>query len=164
MVDQSINSCGCVKYQEMTGKTKEEREKRFLADLMLMRLARWLRLMGQDVACPEGERDEDLLRQAAKEGRTLITRDRRLYQSCRKAGISCQLICSSDIWDQLREMAKAGVALNLDPRRCTVCNGLLEETVSPQGQSWQCQVCRKLYWQGGHWKGMREILDGLLDE
>ena len=34
---------------------------------MLIRLARWLRLLGQDVALPGGQRDEDLMHQAAQE-------------------------------------------------------------------------------------------------
>lgn len=140
---------------------EETEGKRFLADLMLMRLARWLRLLGQDVAVPAGKRDGDLMHQAAQEGRTVITRDRGLSQSCRRAGMRCILILSSDICGQLEEMAAAGVPLQLDPKRCTVCNGLLDEIEQPQGQMWQCRDCRKLYWKGGHWKGIRKRLEEL---
>ncbi len=100
---------------------------RFLVDLMLMRLGRWLRLLGQDVARPEGESDAELLLQAKKESRTIITRDKGLFQACPGAGVQCMLIRSSAISDQLLEMADAGVPLRLDPQRCTLCNGLLEE-------------------------------------
>jgi uncharacterized protein with PIN domain len=71
------------------------------------------------------------------------------------------LIRSSALSDQLREMAKEDVALQLDPKRCTVCNDLLEEIESRQGQRWRCRECGKLYWQGGHWKGIKKRLEEL---
>jgi uncharacterized protein with PIN domain len=141
-----------------TGRGETDDEKRFLADLMLIRLARWLRLLGQDVALPSSQRDGDLMHQAAQEGRTVITRDRGLSQSCQRAGVNCILISSSDICGQLEEVAAVGVPLRLDPKRCTVCNGLLDEVKQQQGQMWQCRDCRKLYWKGGHWKGIRKRL------
>ena len=84
---------------------------RFLVDLMLMRLGRWLRLLGQDVANPEGGSDSELLARAKRENRTIITRDKRLFQACRVAGVECVLIRSSKISDQLLEMAREGVPL-----------------------------------------------------
>jgi uncharacterized protein with PIN domain len=128
---------------------------------MLMRLGRWLRLLGLDVACPAGERDEDLQLQAKQERRMIITRDKRLSQACWRTGLPFVLIRSSALSDQLREMAKEGVALQLDPKRCTVCNGPLEEIESRQGQRWRCWECGKLYWQGGHWKGIKKRLEEL---
>lgn len=144
-----------------TERAEKDEGKRFLADLMLIRLARWLRLLGQDVALPASQRDEDLMHQAAQEGRTVITRDRGLSQSCKRAGVHCILIRSSDICCQLEEMAAVGVPLQLDPKRCTVCNGLLDEIEQQQGQMWQCRDCRKLYWKGGHWKGIKKRLEEL---
>jgi uncharacterized protein len=117
--------------------TGEDTEQRFLVDLMLMRLGRWLRLLGQDVALPKGKSDAELLLQAKKESRTIITRDKRLSQACWRTGLPLVLIRSSALSDQLREMANVGVALLLDPKRCTVCNGLLEEIESRQGQRWR---------------------------
>ncbi|MHB8118149.1 MAG: Mut7-C RNAse domain-containing protein [Methanothrix sp.] len=133
----------------------------FLVDLMLMRLGRWLRLLGQDVARPEGESDAQLLKQAKKECRTIITRDKRLFQACPGAGVQCVLIRSSAISDQLLEMAEAGVPLRLDPQRCTLCNGLLEEMEMLGMKRWQCRACKKLYWEGGHWQRMEKTLQAI---
>jgi len=141
--------------------TGEDTGKRFLVDLMLMRLGRWLRLLGQDVALPVGEKDDELLLQAKEECRTIITRDRELFQACRGAGASCLLIRSSKIADQLSEMAKAGVPLRLDLQRCTLCNGILEEIEMPGMKRWQCPACKKLYWEGGHRRKMEEMLEGI---
>jgi hypothetical protein len=127
---------------------------------MLLRLGRWLRLMGQDVANPEGCRDRELLRQAREESRTIITRDKRLFQAGVGAGVKCVLIHSTEISEQLQEMAREGVPLRLDPQRCTLCNTLLQEVESEQSRRWECTGCKKLFWQGGHWKKMERMLEG----
>lgn len=145
----------------MSEDTGEDTGQRFLVDLMLMRLGRWLRLLGQDVARPEGESDADLLHQAKKEGRTIITRDKRLFLAAPGAGASCLLIRSLKISDQLSEMAEAGVPLRLDPQRCTMCNGRLEEVEMPGMKRWQCSACKKLYWEGGHWQKMESMLQAI---
>ena len=139
----------------------EDAGQRFLVDLMLMRLGRWLRLLGQDVALPKGKSDAVLLLQAKEECRTIITRDKGLFLAAPGAGASCLLIRSSKISDQLSEMAEAGVALRLDPRRCTLCNGRLEEMKTSGTKRWQCSACKKLYWEGGHWKKMESMLQAI---
>ncbi len=123
----------------------------FLADLMLMKLGRWLRLAGEDVANPEGcIEDADLIVKARKEGRVLLTRDKALLARCRKGGADCLLIQSSDLDDQLAQMVDLGLDLRLDPKRCTLCNAPLYMG----GDRWICTGCGKAYWQGSHWDGI----------
>jgi hypothetical protein len=131
---------------------------RFVVDLMLMRLGRWLRLMGQDVANPGNGSDWEIRDQAAREHRTVITRDRRLWQSCLKIERPCILIFSSRIEEQLLEMAGAGLPMRLDPQRCTLCNEPLEQMAQGREQ-WRCRRCDKLYWRGSHWRKMEEMLE-----
>lgn len=144
---------------------------RYLADLMLLRLARWLRMAGHDVSNPpEGSDDSGLLEVALKEGRTLLTRDRLLAKRCEKAGAGCLLITSSDLDEQLRELLAAGVSLELNPERCTLCNGVLRKVEPSEADDssgpedgdalWRCEVCGKIYWRGTHWRGIRERLEG----
>ena len=128
---------------------------------MLMRLGRWLRLLGRDVANPEGISDDHLLARARKENRTLITRDKELFQACRRVDVPCILIQSSKISDQLMEMSTKGVLLQLDPKRCTLCNSLLLEIESNSSRKWECPACKKLYWQGGHWEKMESMLESI---
>jgi uncharacterized protein with PIN domain len=130
----------------------------FLVDQMLMRLGRWLRLLGQDAANPESSDDQELLRRALDEQRTLLTRDRRLAEGCKRAGVQCILIDGSKLEDQLREMEKQGIILELDPQRCTICNSLLKEIESAESKMWRCEGCGKLYWHGSHWTRMQEML------
>jgi hypothetical protein len=143
---------------------------RYLADLMLIRLARWLRMAGQDVARPPQEADDSALIEAAlKEERILLTRDRLLARRCEKAGAGCILVRSSKLDEQLLQLKEAGLSLELSPVRCTLCNGILEEVEGsdPCGSSrqeattaWRCEVCGKIYWRGTHWPRIRERLDG----
>jgi len=143
----------------------------FLADHMLMKLARWLRLAGQDVANPPPRVDDDCLMAIAKqEGRILLTRDVILAQRCKKAKIESVLIRSSDLESQLGEMRDWGLPMKLEPVRCTLCNGELVEVTDAEMRAkvphlgedaalWGCKSCGKLYWEGSHWKKIRERME-----
>lgn len=134
---------------------------RFLVDQMLLRLGRWLRLLGQDVANPDGFDDKDLLKIALQENRTLITRDKRLADSCENAGVSCMLIKSDKLEEQLEEMAELGIILDLNPIRCTICNSPLSKIEPSEKETWICEGCGKLYWHGSHWERIAETLKKL---
>ncbi|HKI05656.1 MAG TPA: Mut7-C RNAse domain-containing protein [Thermoanaerobaculia bacterium] len=51
-----------------------------LADAMLGALARWLRVLGLDVSYDPDLDDAELVDKAVAEGRTILTRDRRLTE------------------------------------------------------------------------------------
>ncbi|RME40127.1 MAG: hypothetical protein D6793_00070, partial [Thermoflexia bacterium] len=76
---------------------------RFLADGMLGRLARWLRLLGYDTAYENHADDLELARRARAEGRILLTRDRAL--AARK-GLRALLIESEDVQEQVRQVVE----------------------------------------------------------
>jgi uncharacterized protein with PIN domain len=132
---------------------------RFLVDQMLLRLGRWLRLLGMDVANPEDSSDSELLQKAIKEKRTLVTRDKRLADACRRRQAECILIRASRLDEQLREMAQMGVPLELRPQRCTLCNCTLQKADSEKKATWKCEGCGKLYWEGSHWINMEKMLE-----
>ncbi|UEC43719.1 MAG: Mut7-C domain-containing protein [Methanothrix sp.] len=142
---------------------------RYIADEMLIRLARWLRMAGQDVSNPpEGSSDSGLIEVALKEGRVLLTRDRLLARRCEKAGAGFILLRSSQLDEQLLQLKEAGLSLELSPARCTLCNGILEvvegsdlcgSTRPVETTAWRCESCGKIYWRGSHWPRIRERLD-----
>ena len=133
----------------------------FLVDLMLLRLGRWLRILGQDVANPHKTSDDDLLDQAKGEKRTLLTRDKRLAETCQSQAIESVLIRSSHLPEQLLEMVQRGILLELNPQRCTLCNCSLQEVESPERRTWICTGCKRAYWKGGHWKNMEKMLESI---
>ena len=146
---------------------------RFVADAMLGRLARWLRILGYDAEYFPGD-DDDLLRLARQEGRVLLTRDTRLLQ--RRPLPSHLFIESDHVMQQLRQVV---VGLGLDPatppsHRCSCCNVILEPRDRAQVADlvpefvcghyeafWACPRCQRIYWAGTHWQRMGEAIKSL---
>jgi len=154
---------------------------RFLADAMLGRLARWLRILGYDTEYFPGE-DDELIRRARRENRLLLTRDTRLLHRC-SGGVRGAMnplphlfIESDHVMEQLRQVV---AALHLNPaappaRRCSCCNtvlesrdkaqvvGLVPEFVWSHHQAfWACPRCRRIYWAGTHRRRMEEAIKAL---
>lgn len=123
---------------------------KFVADEMLGKLARWMRIFGHDVSEVSG--DDELL-EVAKRGRILLTRDRELYRRAVSMGIEAHLLNTDGLEEQLFEVFHSFNLRADEPERCTVCNGLLEDV---GGERWRCRECGKEYWIGSHWKGIEE--------
>src|SRR5262245_31607638 len=135
--------------------------RRFIADVMVGKLARWLRILGWDVLYDNRFEDDQILRIAEAEDRTILTRDVALHQS---AGSRSLLIEDDDYQDQVRQVI---ARLNLREfslfSRCTECNTPLLDTdkesvflkVPPyvyltQERFAVCPTCDRVYWKGSH--------------
>ena len=150
---------------------------RFIADAMLGRLARWLRMLGYDTAYEKVITDESLIERAIQEDRWLLTRDRRLTER-KVIRDRYTLIASDDLEDQLRQLNQnLKMDLDVDHRRgyrCADCNIVLvsiprdEATplvppfVAGQYQEFlQCAQCRRVFWQGTHWEDFHDRIAGI---
>ena len=143
----------------------------FIADAMLGRLARWLRMLGCDTRFDPAMHDPELVAVAREEGRVLLTRDRHLVTHLRPE--RAVLVSSMQALSQLREVASA---CDLAPpfdyfSRCLVCNEALRgatqeevETLVPAraralgGPFLRCPGCGRAYWAGTHVRRMRAAL------
>ena len=131
---------------------------RFLADVMLERLARWLRVLGADVESAAGAAaDRDLVRRAGAEDRVLLTRDRRL--AAEHAG-RIVVVRSAAPLEQLAEVvARCDVAIGELFTRCLLCNVPLEPAPDVDGMpARRCPRCGRVYWEGSHTRRMRSAL------
>lgn len=140
-------------------------EARFVADVMLGRLARWLRALGYDTLYFRDAPDARLLGLALREQRRLLTRDAALARRARDAGL---LVRADSLDAQLREvMAACGLRGRAPLSRCLECNGVLAEsdpdhvrervppyTLRTQRTFWTCTGCRRVFWAGTHAAGM----------
>lgn len=136
---------------------------KFIADAMLGRLAKWLRLLGLDTLYDPHVSDAALLRRAQAEGRILLTRDTRLL---RRRQLPPHLyVRSDDFRAQLRQVV---AAFGIDPsthrlERCPCCNTVLLQAVKGEVQSqvppyvWstqtsfaRCPDCGRVYWPATH--------------
>ena len=142
---------------------------------MLGRLAKWLRLLGVDVLYYPDIEDREVIRISLEQDRTILTRDTRLLQ-CR--GVRDAVFIRSDhISEQLLEM-KDMLALHGSDlgERCVACNENLHE-VSDRGEVqdlvpdyvyhnsgsfMRCNGCGKVYWEGSHYKKIRERINEIL--
>ncbi|MFC4356823.1 Mut7-C RNAse domain-containing protein [Halobium salinum] len=147
---------------------------RLLLDVMLGKLATYLRMCGYDTAYAldrDVEADDRLLRMAAEEGRTLLTRNVRLAERAgRDEGVPGALLLETrEVVDQLAELRAAGFVLALanPPRRCSVCNGRVEAVAEGEsrpdyapndGSAWRCRNCGQLFWKGSHWDDVAATL------
>lgn len=143
---------------------------RFLLDVMLGKLATYLRMCGYDTAyaLDRGIEDDDAIRRlAADEDRALLTRDEQLAARTEDS----ILLTEREIEDQLRELRDAGVDLSLpeEPRRCSACNGGVEhaaldeapEHAPGDAETYRCRGCGQWFWRGSHWDDVRETLAAL---
>lgn len=153
------------------------RNSRFVADVHLGKLSRYLRLLGFDTLYRNDYADAELARVASAEKRILLTRDRDLLK--RSIITHGYYIRSTQPRRQLQEVLNR-FDLHRSVRsflRCIRCNGLLETVTKEQifdrlepntrryfDRFWRCDDCRQIYWQGSHYAGLQRLVEELLDE
>ncbi len=155
---------------------------KFIADSMLGRLARWLRLLGYDTLYFSRIEDGILVRTAQEEGRTLLTRDTRLVK--RRGLKNFLLLDENDTFDQLRTVintfhllpgGESGRLKEHSPSRCSLCNtipvSVPGEDARPHVPDYvyrtsdgfrRCMKCGRFYWRGTHPEKWRKKLSDVL--
>ncbi len=160
------------------GVERDDRPVRFVADRMLGKLARYLRLLGYDVLYPAACEDAALIALARREGRVLLTRDRELAGIAeRRHGHPIVVkIRPQDALAQLRQLTSEGWIGRAHDPRCPLCNGALGEmgihearhlvppyTLATQASFLSCPRCNLVLWEGSHWlffRGSVRLRDG----
>ncbi|HEX6299444.1 MAG TPA: Mut7-C RNAse domain-containing protein [Acidimicrobiia bacterium] len=148
------------------------RETRFVADVHLGRLARYLRLLGFDTLHDKDWGDADLAEISSKERRILLTRDVELLK--RSTVTHGYYLRSDDPRTQVVEVTRRfHLDDDLKPfTRCMICNG----PVSPVDKAdvahrvpsrtrervddyARCGKCGRVYWQGAHRSGLERVIN-----
>ncbi len=144
---------------------------KFLCDEMLGKLAKWLRIIGYDVLYLKNMEDEEIIENSAREGRILLTRDKKLAKKFKTS----LYIEEKDIDGQIKRVVEA-FRISIDEKnflsRCTICNlpiekiekekvkGKVPENVfESMKEFWICRNCGRIYWAGSHWKNMKEKIE-----
>ena len=147
----------------------------FVADAMLGRLAKSLRMLGYDVLYRPDIEDRDLRLVAVRDGRIVLTRDREVAESA--LPIEVVTIDSDDPREQLRRAVR-DLGLSVEEglfTRCLVCNepvvdverSEVEGQVPPyvyetQEHFVRCPRCGRIYWPATHVARAREWLRAVL--
>jgi uncharacterized protein len=155
---------------------------KFVADSMLGRLARWLRILGYDVAYEPSISDDNLIARALRENRIILTMDRELAH--RKSAKNVLLVRSDDYKEQLKHVIKQykidceSHKAELSSRifsRCLLCNKRLDsiekenvkDKVPPYVYETHeefdiCPQCHRIYWSGTHRDNILKMLDEIM--
>ncbi|ASJ02452.1 hypothetical protein A3L09_03880 [Thermococcus profundus] len=145
---------------------------KFIADMMLGRLARWLRLYGYNTLYGIVD-DDDIIKRALEGGRVIITRDEGLAEKANAAGVEVFLLSSNSLEGQVEELRRFGVEFReLFPAnaRCPKCNGPIERVPKEEVKGrvpesvyekyeefYVCKDCGQIYWPGRQWREMLKI-------
>lgn len=148
---------------------------KFIADGMLGKLTRWLRLLGHNVKYSSKLDDAKLITISKKERRILLTRDLELYQQAVAKGVNALYLEGKNEAERLAFLSKKfNIKLDIDmaTSRCTKCNKQVKpipkekiadkiekNTFIHYDEFWTCPHCGQIYWQGAHWTKIRKTLE-----
>jgi uncharacterized protein len=148
---------------------------RFVVDVHLAPLARFLRLLGFDTVLARPDQpDAELARRAAAEQRVVLTRDRGLLK--RRVVTHGHYVRGDDAEAQVRDLARRfPLASWMAPfTRCLVCNGELvpvdKAAVSHRLEPGtrrahddfrRCAACERIFWPGSHHARLSAVVAGV---
>jgi uncharacterized protein with PIN domain len=148
------------------------REPKFILDVHLGKLARYMRMVGLDTSYKNNFADDELIEISLKEKRTILTKDRGILKRNEvthgywirnevPVGQLKEVIERFDLKKQLMEFS-----------RCLECNSSLTEIekekiierLPPKVKDWQnefyyCRECDKVYWKGSHYDKMKKMIE-----
>jgi uncharacterized protein with PIN domain len=150
------------------------RKTRFVLDVHLGKLARYLRLLGFDALYRNDYGDAAIIRLSLDQQRIVLTRDRGLLKHA--ALTHGYWLRSTTPKEQLDEVLRVfDLGRSARPfTRCLVCNGELQpvakdvvaDRLPPRVRRHceafaKCRECANVYWRGSHYERMRRMVDQL---
>ncbi len=147
------------------------RDPKFIADVHLGKLARYLRLLGIDTLYERALDDEGIARKSREGRRIVLTRDRGLLKrkivthgyTVRSHHADAQLLEVVEAFDLRRRIASF--------TRCLQCNGAVRSvekasverllpahTRESYDRYLQCESCGSIYWSGAHYRRLAAIV------
>lgn len=151
-------------------------EPRFVLDNHLGRLTAYLRMLGFDCLYQNDYDDEELAKIAQREGRILLSRDRRLLM--RKSVVYGYCLRSLDSLEQMTEVIQRfDLAKRIIPfHRCLRCNHPLDsvakeavlDRLEPLTKLYFdefqiCPACKQIYWKGSHYERMQNLIQEIVN-
>jgi uncharacterized protein len=153
---------------------KPLREPKFVCDVHLGRLTRYLRMMGLNVLYKNNFVDEEIIQISLKERRALLTRDKGILK---RSGVTHgYLVRGTKVEEQVKEILHR-FDLKKEIKkfpRCIDCNDLLKpvkkeliidqlpvKVAKTQNEFYECPSCKKIYWKGTHYKRMLAFINSV---
>lgn len=144
---------------------------KFIADIMVGKLAKYLRMAGCDVLYMNDASDDKIIKIAGETGRIVLTRDSLMLtrKEFKNGTLKYLHIKDEKLKNQLGQI-KSELHLSLKPDlvRCIECNRILikvgkeeiKNMVPPYVYKTQenflyCKNCDKYYWRGTHYQNIK---------
>lgn len=158
-------------------RAKSLREPKFIVDVHLGKLAKYLRILGFDVLYRNNYEAAEIIKIAKNETRIILTKSVALLKN--KLVTRGYWIRSKNLFEQLKEvLLRFDLFVRIKPfSRCLVCNGvikpitkksiingLLPDTKLYFEKFYQCDSCNKIYWQGSHYYHMQNVVNELIKD
>ncbi|OFX83358.1 MAG: twitching motility protein PilT [Bacteroidetes bacterium GWF2_33_16] len=147
---------------------------KFVLDVHLGKLAKYLRLLGFDTLYSNSYSDTEIINISTIEKRIILTRD---------IGILKNNLVTHGYWlrsqDSKQQLIEVIHRFDLKNKinkftRCIVCNGeiikvdkiKIESKLEPKtrmffNEFYQCKNCNKIYWYGSHYKNMLNFINSI---
>lgn len=152
------------------------REPKFILDVHLGKLARYMRMFGLDTLYKNDYTDEVIVKISLEERRTILTRDFGILK--RSEVTHGYYVRNTDPLEQAKEIIERfQLRKKLKPfSRCIVCNSLFEKTTKKSvinlipeqvkmncDDFFVCSGCKKIYWKGTHFDKMSKTIKFILE-
>jgi len=151
------------------------RRTRFIADINIGDIVRYLRALGMDVYFDPGLSPRELITRSKRERRTILTKSRNLLKY-RQVSHGIFIRHGRTIEQIKRIIDLLSLRAHIHPfSRCIACNTPLvqvakqqvEDRIPPKVRIWCeeyacCEHCSKVYWKGSHFTRIKEVLDEIL--
>jgi len=147
------------------------REPKFVLDVHLGTLARYLRMLGIDSTYKNDFTKDEMINISINQKRTILSKDRNILK--RNEITHGYWIRNDDPVNQVKEVIERFHLQNFikEFTRCLECNSLLtavnkseiEGELPPkvkerQNEFYRCTGCNKIYWKGSHYEKMKKLI------
>lgn len=148
------------------------RKNAFVCDVHLGRCARILRMLGFDTTYQNNYDDRKIISISVTQKRIILTRDRQLLHA--RVVTHGYWIRSQLPYDQVQEvLERFDLRDQITPfSRCTVCNGIIKKVAKQEvfdrlepktklyyTEFYQCEICKKIYWEGSHYSHIVSLIE-----
>ena len=152
------------------------REIKFVLDVHLGTLARYLRLLGFDTYYRNDLKDEEIIDLALTGQRIILTRDLFILKNgkvthgyfVRETNPKKQIVEIVRRFDLTNQFKPFSLCLECNGRiikvdKSAIVGELRENTRKAFQEFYQCKDCRRIYWKGSHYERMMKMVSGLLE-
>ncbi len=156
-------------------RAKPLRKPKFILDVHLGTLAKYMRMLGLDTLYQNNYKDDEIVKISLKEKRAILTKDRGILKrsevthgywlrSVKAENQIIEVIERFDLKSQIKELS-----------RCLLCNSPLRKIAKArvidrlpkkvkeyQIEFYYCKNCDKVFWKGSHYTKMKGIIEKIM--